>query len=193
MGTVWFDIAHAFVSCRDWWIFVTCSNSRCYSTWPFVISLRQIITLNFTQFPQFISKLTSWTRFVQKWPDRSSSIWNLIMSGSYPPPILPKPLSGLPFIAPKPNMPGQGMNGSHSDSNNLEEKRENGASPSSRSNAELFDLEAEMARRTSQRKRPKVCFTVCLHYLNLSFMIYYATFFNLLSTIRFCVQPQLFS
>lgn len=81
------------------------------------------------------------------------------MSGSYPPPILPKPPSGLPFIAPKPNMPGQGMNGSHSDSNNLEEKRENGSSPSSRSNAELFDLEAEMARRTSQRKRPKVEYT----------------------------------
>lgn len=62
-------------------------------------------------------------------------------------------------------MPGQGVNnGSHSDSN-MEEKRENGSSPGSRSSAELFDMDAEMARRTSQRKRPKVCFTVCLHYL----------------------------
>ena len=80
------------------------------------------------------------------------------MSGSYPPPILPKPPSGLPFIAPKPNMPGQGVNGSHSDSNNLEEKRENGNSP----NDEMYDLETDMSRRTSQRKKAKVCFTVCL-------------------------------
>ena len=79
------------------------------------------------------------------------------MSGSYPPPILPKPAVGLPFIAPKPNMPGQGVNGSHSASNSLEEKRQNGASPSSMADAEMFDMESELARRTSQRKRAKVC------------------------------------
>ena len=81
------------------------------------------------------------------------------MSGSYPPPILPKPASGLPFIAPKSNMPGQGVNGSHSDSYNMEENRDDGSSP------ENFETDADRARRTSQRKRPKVCFTVCLHYL----------------------------
>lgn len=79
------------------------------------------------------------------------------MSGSYQPPILPKPASSLPFIAPKPNMPGQGVNGSHLDSNKIEENQENGAS------GDIFDVEAEMMRRTSQRKRAKVCFTVCLH------------------------------
>lgn len=87
------------------------------------------------------------------------------MSGSYPPPILPKLASGLPFIAPKPSMPGQGVNGSHSDPNNMEEKRENGSSPTSRSSSEIFEIDADLARRTSQRKRAKVCFTVCLHYL----------------------------
>ena len=56
-------------------------------------------------------------------------------------------------------MPGQGVNGSHSDSNKIEENLENGSS------GEIFDAEAEMMRRTSQRKRAKVCFTVCLHYL----------------------------
>lgn len=56
-------------------------------------------------------------------------------------------------------MPGQGVNGSHSDSNSMDEKLENGSS------AEIFDAETELARRTSQRKRAKVCFTVCLHYL----------------------------
>jgi len=79
-------------------------------------------------------------------------------------------------------MPGQGVNGSHSDSNSMDEKLENGSS------AEIFDAETDLARRTSQRKRAKVCFTVCLHYLK--FVIHdYATFFNLLSTIRFCVEP----
>lgn len=81
------------------------------------------------------------------------------MSGSYPPPILPKPPVGLPFIAPKPNMPGQGVNGSQSGSNSLEEKRQNGGSPNRRTDAEMFDLESEIARRTSQRKRPKVEYT----------------------------------
>ena len=56
-------------------------------------------------------------------------------------------------------MPGQGVNGSHSDSNKIEENQENGAP------GDIFDVEAEMMRRTSQRKRAKVCFTVCLHYL----------------------------
>lgn len=56
-------------------------------------------------------------------------------------------------------MPGQGINGSHSDSNKIEVNLENGSS------GEIFDVEAEMMRRTSQRKRAKVCFTVCLHYL----------------------------
>ena len=81
------------------------------------------------------------------------------MSGSYPPPILPKPTSILPFIATKPNMPGQGVNGNYSDSHKMEEKRDNGSS------SEFFDEDSDMSRRTSQRKRPKVCFTVCLHYL----------------------------
>lgn len=105
------------------------------------------------------------------------------MSGSYPPPILPKPASVLPFIATKPNMPGQGVNGNHSESNKMNEKWNNGPS------TEIFDEDSDLSRRTSQRKRAKVCFTVCLHYLKLASMIYYATFFNLLSTIRFCVEP----
>lgn len=81
------------------------------------------------------------------------------MSGSYPPPILPKLASGLPFIAPKPSMPGQGVNGSHSDPNNMEEKGENGSSPGSRSSSEIFEMDADLARRTSQRKRAKVEYT----------------------------------
>ncbi|KAK2558028.1 Lysine-specific histone demethylase 1A [Acropora cervicornis] len=75
------------------------------------------------------------------------------MSGSYPPPILPKPASVLPFIATKPNMPGQGVNGNHSESNKVNEKWNNG------SPTEIFDEDSDLSRRTSQRKRPKVEYT----------------------------------
>ena len=82
------------------------------------------------------------------------------MSGSFPPHILPKPANSLPLLAPKPsNIPGQAVNGSGREGSATEIKRENGNGSVPRMMGMKYlsqDSESVM-RRTSQRKRPKVC------------------------------------
>lgn len=100
--------------------------------------------------------------------------YNLIMSGSFPPHILPKPANSLPLLAPKPaNVLGQTSNGSNTVGSASEGK--NGSGSVSRMIGIKYssqDNESVM-RRTSQRKRPKVRWPSNLP--SLSQCHYYAT------------------
>jgi hypothetical protein len=76
------------------------------------------------------------------------------MSGSHPPTILPKPMNSYPVLAPKPNGSGH-SNGDNNDTGASQSKRENGQE--SRLLSQKFLSDEAFQRRTSQRKRAKVC------------------------------------
>lgn len=79
------------------------------------------------------------------------------MSGSHPQTILPKPMTNYPVLAPKPNGSG------HSNGDNNETgapqiiKRELGNGQESRLLNQKYLSDEAFQRRTSQRKRAKVC------------------------------------
>lgn len=86
------------------------------------------------------------------------------MSGPHQPTILPKPMNSYPALAPKANISGHHSNGDNFDAGvSQTTKREVGNGQESRLLGQKYLDEANQ-RRTSQRKRAKVCvlFTVLI-------------------------------
>lgn len=78
------------------------------------------------------------------------------MSGSHPQTILPKPMSNYPVLAPKPNGSGH-SNGDSNETGAVQSKRELGNGQESRLLNQKYLNDEAFQRRTSQRKRAKVC------------------------------------
>ena len=87
------------------------------------------------------------------------------MSGSHPPSILPKPMNTYPVLTPKANISGH-ANGDSSEPGAAQIKRENANGQDSRLLGQKYLSDEAIQRRTSQRKRAKVCAVfLCLSHL----------------------------
>ena len=94
------------------------------------------------------------------------------MSGSHPQTILPKPMINYPVLAPKPNGSDQ-SNGDNNETGTTLNKRELGNGQESRLMNPKYLADDSFQRRTSQRKRAKVC---CIYFITFIYHSHYATF-----------------